>query len=160
MGGTGRNGWTVQGQLNRSPPLLRRAGLQHLFGKRLLEVAHLVAQLLDLTRGRLARGIVLQCCPHYEGPIPRSGSFLRPNTACGSCGEYPAPSARRCLSNSSIPVSSSFPFGHDDEPEILRYEITSICPISADVSWQSPAWDTGRRCRKRSFRQSGRPYGV
>ena len=25
------------------------------------------------------------------------------------------------------------PFGHDDEPEILRYEITSICPISADV---------------------------
>ena len=25
------------------------------------------------------------------------------------------------------------PFGHDDEPEILRYEITSICPIGADV---------------------------
>ena len=25
------------------------------------------------------------------------------------------------------------PFGHDDEPAILRYEITSICPISADV---------------------------
>ena len=24
------------------------------------------------------------------------------------------------------------PFGHYDEPEILRYPITSICPISAD----------------------------
>ena len=25
------------------------------------------------------------------------------------------------------------PFGHDDEPGILRYKITSICPIDADV---------------------------
>ena len=25
------------------------------------------------------------------------------------------------------------PFGHDDEPEILRYAITSICPKGADV---------------------------
>ena len=25
------------------------------------------------------------------------------------------------------------PFGHYDEPEILRYAITSICPIGADV---------------------------
>jgi hypothetical protein len=25
------------------------------------------------------------------------------------------------------------PFGHYDEPEILRYAITSICPKSADV---------------------------
>ena len=25
------------------------------------------------------------------------------------------------------------PFGHDDEPEILRYAIISICPIGADV---------------------------
>ena len=37
--------------------------LQHLFGKRLLEVAHLVAQLLDLTRGRLARGIARKPFP-------------------------------------------------------------------------------------------------
>ena len=26
------------------------------------------------------------------------------------------------------------PFGHYDEPEILRYAITSICPKGADVS--------------------------
>ena len=25
------------------------------------------------------------------------------------------------------------PLGHDDEPEILRYEITLVCPISANV---------------------------
>ncbi len=25
------------------------------------------------------------------------------------------------------------PFGHDDEPEILRYAINSICPTGADV---------------------------
>ena len=31
--------------------------LQNLFGKRLLEVAHLTAQVLDLARGRLAGGI-------------------------------------------------------------------------------------------------------
>ena len=27
----------------------------------------------------------------------------------------------------------SVPFGHYDEPEILRYENTSACPIGADV---------------------------
>ncbi len=36
------------------------------------------------------------------------------------------------------------PFGHYDEPETLRYEITSICPKGADVRQPQQlalAWD-------------------
>ena len=35
------------------------------------------------------------------------------------------------------------PFGHDDEPEILRYKITSICPIDADVRQSTVYRDLG-----------------
>ena len=33
------------------------------------------------------------------------------------------------------------PFGHYDEPEILRYANPSICPIGADVRQTRPNWD-------------------
>ena len=43
----------------------------------------------------------------------------------------------------------SVPFGHYDEPEILRYEINSICPIRADVkqSLDCCKFDPGRDVR-------------
>ena len=66
-------------------------------------------------------------------PTPRSGSSPQPNTAGASCGEYPEqlfpPGPFLLMDFCLIFV----PFGHYDEPEILSYAITSICPKGADV---------------------------
>jgi hypothetical protein len=38
------------------------------------------------------------------------------------------------------------PFGHYDEPEILRYAITSTCPIGADVRHALPVKELHSPC--------------
>ena len=112
--------------------------LQHLFGKHLLEVMHLTAQVLDLARGCLAGGIARKplpasfqkllrpavvkgsrrsppggtarrCCPRRAGPTAQSESSPRPNIACASGAEYSAQPAQRALWLPWISVSSPFP---------------------------------------------------
>ena len=81
-------GWGIPHSPSPPSPIMlffEQPVLQHLFGKRLLEVAHLVAQLLDLTRGRLARGIARKpfLASLKELFRPANGMDGSPSTASG-----------------------------------------------------------------------------
>ena len=52
------------------------------------------------------------------------------------------------------------PFGHYDEPEILRYPITSICPISADGEQVIAVSDAGTIQRCDGWKEPRKPFRV
>ena len=135
--------------------------LQRKFGDPLLQVAHLLAQAFNLARGRLAPGVAGEpLLARFQKLFrPAVIQTLGDALAAAQGGDLSSPrrpdttirifsSALYCLRvlrriSRTVLSAGSFllidfwlifvPFGYYDEPEILRYAITSICPKGADV---------------------------
>ena len=81
-----------------------------------------------------------RCSPRRAGPTPRSGSSPQPYN-CLRVLRRISRTVRSAGSFLLIDFCLIFvPFGHYDEPEILRYAITSICPKGADVRHIEKDW--------------------
>ncbi len=77
--------------------------------------------------------IARQYSPRHAALQGQCGSSLPLNACAASCNGCPEPPSRPGLSCSLISASSSCPYAHYDEPEILPYQNPSMCPKGADV---------------------------
>ena len=77
----------------------------------------------------VARRIGIVARGHRVGVPPSAVPTLDANLSPSEIPNRPL----GALSRTDRFLSHLVPFGHDDEPEIFRYNITSICPIGADV---------------------------
>ena len=139
---------------------------QSKFGDQLLQIAHLLAQAFNLARGRLAPNVASEALlARFEkflrpAVIQTLGdAFMATqggDAVLAAQARYHDPDlllslillarlaaiSRTALSAGSLLLIDFclifVPFGHYDEPEILRYAITSICPKGADVRQNAP----------------------